>query len=114
MTKTKPKSPPYWEAPYRKLYQAITAEYEFSASEIETLKVGIDCLRRRQQAREIIDREGLTLMSASGTAHKHPAIEIEKIATAGWIAAFRALALKTEEIEFRPGRPGGRKTVQYA
>ena len=108
------KPPKYWEAQFKKLWDAILGELDFSTSELETLKVGIECLRRREQARALIDKEGLVVTSGTGTPHKHPAIEIEKTAHAGWIAAFRALSLRVDEEIIRPGRPGGRKRVSYA
>jgi hypothetical protein len=112
--KSRPRAPSHLEPKYRRIWNQILSGLEFSVSELQTLETGLDCLRRRDQARQILEREGLVMVSKSGTQHKHPAIEIEKIANAGWIAAFRALSLREDEILIRPGRPGGRVKVQNA
>ena len=114
MARNSPKAPQYFELSIRKLWKAICEQYDFNAAELQVLETGLACLSRRNEARRLLDTEGLILKSASGTCHAHPAAVIEKQAHQGWIAAFRALGLREDEIQLRPGRPGGRKKVEHA
>jgi len=114
MRRKKAKPPAYLELSGRKLWKAICEQFEFNPAELQVLETGLACLQRRNQARALLDHEGLVIKSDSGTCHAHPAASIEKQAHAGWIAAFRALGLREDQIEFRPGRPVGRKKVEHA
>lgn len=109
MKEKRPKPPGFLPLQQRKLWQSIITNWNFNPAELATLEAGLSCLARREEARTLIQRDGLVVTSAAGTAHKHPAIEIEKIAHAGWIAAFRALGLREDDLILNSaGRPAGR------
>jgi len=111
---SKPRCPAYFEPEFREIWNETLNELCFSTAELATFRCGLDALRRMRQAREIVDREGLVVVSGNGTAHKHPCTEVEKNAAAAWIAAFRALGLRVDEEINRPGRPGAGKKVVHA
>jgi phage terminase small subunit len=104
-----PKAPHHLPLLQRKLWQKIVTDWDFNDAELATLEAGLSCLARREEARAMLSRDGLMLTSASGTVHKHPCIEIEKVSHAGWISAFRALGLREDDIVLNSaGRPAGR------
>lgn len=114
MKRKVPKPPKYLDLSYRKLWKTICQKWDFNDAELQVLASGLASLQRRDQARMLIDSEGLIVKSGNGTVHAHPAAAIEKSAHQGWLAAFGALHLREDEVEMRPGRPGGRKHVEYA
>lgn len=58
------------------------------------LQVALEALDRADQARAIVDREGLTTTTeTTGAVHVHPALKIEKDARADFMRAWDKLFL---------------------
>jgi phage terminase small subunit len=87
----------------RKFWDEVTKEYELECEAQLTLRAACENWDRAQQARELVNREGLV------QDHKrHPAIDIEKQAYGLFLRSVRALGL--DVIQPGPvGRPAGRK-----
>lgn len=64
------------------------------------LRTGLEAFDRLQQARKILDTEGVTVNTKTAAGdlkiQKHPALEAEKAARAGLLQAFRMLGLEFE------------------
>jgi phage terminase small subunit len=74
------------------------------------LDAACGALDRMTQAREQIDKQGLTYEDGRGGLHPHPCISIEKDSRIALMRALRELSLDSAELEefSRPARIGGR------
>jgi len=103
------RTPPYgrqWPPEAKRLWREIHTQFALEADELELLRTACDALARLYQARDQLDREGLTFKTATGQIRKHPANEIEKNARAGFISSLKALNFEWDPTEKRNvGRP---------
>jgi len=71
----------------------------FSDFSIETqtaqavLTVALEAHQRARECREIVAREGMTVVGRDGQAKVHPLLAVERDARQSFLAAFRALGL---------------------
>ena len=93
----------------RKLWREVYQGFDLDAEGKATLTVAVISLSRFLDAREQLDKHGLTFTTQSGQVKKHPLVEVEKISRAGFLASMAALGLQwsEEEEKRRPGRPPG-------
>jgi hypothetical protein len=56
-------------------------------------RAAAEAMQRGQEARELINKEGLTVLDHRGVPKAHPGIAIEKDSRAAMISALRALKL---------------------
>jgi P27 family predicted phage terminase small subunit len=82
--------------------QSLWAEYakpEKGNSWTALFQTALESLDRSDQARALIDKEGLTVTTArSGVAHIHPATRIEKDARMQFCTAWRQLGLDRDSM----------------
>ncbi len=62
------------------------------------LVTALEAWDRAQQAREAIDREGLTVATRFGESKAHPLLAVERDARAAFLQAMRALHLDYEPV----------------
>ena len=76
----KPRKPPAHLGRQAKAwYTRTTEDFDFeSAAEWQLLEEAAGCLDRIRQAREAIDRDGLTTSTGSGGVKPHPAVQMER------------------------------------
>jgi P27 family predicted phage terminase small subunit len=71
------KAPTHLTKASRDWFRDVTDRYELRSEHVRLLTHACECWDRAAQAREIIDREGVTIETAHGV-RAHPAIRIER------------------------------------
>jgi hypothetical protein len=86
----------------RKFWAEVVGEYELEAEALLTLRAACENWDRAQQARELVNQDGLVL-----NGKRHPAVDIEKQAYGLFLRSIRQLGL--DIVAPGPiGRPPGR------
>lgn len=106
----KPGTPPAHLSPAsKKWYRSIVDEYELGPQHFRVLRLAGEAFDRGQQAREIVDAEGITIRDRFGVARPHPAVAIERDCRLAVARLIRELALDDgPDPDVRPPRRGGR------
>lgn len=92
------KPPKHLSADSKRVWNRIDREYNLTPDAGELLAVALANRDRAEQARELVDREGLVL-----DGKRHPAVDVEKQAYGLYLRALRQLGLDIE-----PPGPVGR------
>ena len=93
------KPPGHLSTEAKNIWKQINSSWDLSNSPdaLLILRTGLEAFCRLQQARAILDREGLTVSSKTAAGDiktlKHPCLEAEKTARAGVLQSFRMLGL---------------------
>ena len=98
-----------WCKEARQLWRDLNEKYEFSASEIQTLRVACHALSRLRRAEQKLDEGELVFTTASGMVKKNPLCEVVKNERAGFLNSLRQLGLDDEQGTKKLGRPAGDK-----
>lgn len=100
------KPPKHLSLEARRIWTQLNSELELPSDALLTLRIALECFDRGQEARKILDSEGLTTTNKqTGVARKHPCCEIEKNAIGQFLAAMRLLGF--DSVAVGPiGRPG--------
>jgi len=77
-------------------WRAVLGDYELEAHHLRLLRLACEAWDRCQQAREILDRDGLTVPTGDGGLKAHPAIGIERDARTAFARLLRELDLDAE------------------
>ena len=93
-----------WRSEVQIFFDEILKNFELEADSLKVFQVACHSLDRYLEAKEKLDREGITYMTSTGNVKKHPANEIEKVAKAQFLQAMRMLGISDLEPN-RPGRP---------
>ncbi len=107
--KRPPRRPPTGLSPAAKhWWRRLVTEFAIGdpAGEL-LLEQALRAFDRGEQARGVLDREGLVVLDSRGRPKQHPAAAVERDARAGLLSALRALNLDLEPLRDRVGRPGG-------
>jgi phage terminase small subunit len=108
-TPSKAAPPPKGYTPAaRALWVKVVEGWDIDPAALTILNVAGECLMRKDAAKAIVDKEGLTLTDRFGQARAHPMLAVERDARDGLLRALRQLGLDLEPLHDRPGRPGGR------
>jgi hypothetical protein len=111
-----PSAPEELSSSSRTLWDAIMAEYELSAAEVEVLRQALLALDRAEQARVVVDREGVTCLDRFGSPKQHPAVDVEarnRLIYAKLVAQLGVRATR-QTTRRRVGAPGGRRPAYPA
>lgn len=92
----------------RRLWLKLNREFDFEPENLILLKTCLEAYDRLKEARELLDREGLTVPAATGGVKAHPGLQAEKMARSGFLQAWRMLQLEIEPPNHEIGRPPGR------
>lgn len=91
-TKKLSQAPEHLSERAAKLWQQYAETIVKSPGGIAMLQTGLEALDRAEQARKLIEIEGMiTKTGKSGVSHVHPAISIEKDARSLSLKTFKAL-----------------------
>lgn len=91
----------------RRLWKKVLQGYHIMPSDLPTLEIACRQLDLIETARDQLRREGMTVAGAKGGMVKHPAIGIERDASALYLAAMKTLGLDVVPPRDGPGRPPG-------
>lgn len=86
-------------------YRQIAGDYELQSHHYRLLQAACEAWDRMQEARRILQRDGVCLYLKSGRVVKHPAVSVEENARLQFARLVRELALEEEApIESPPPR----------
>jgi hypothetical protein len=93
----------------RRWWVLLQEEYEITdvAGRLQ-LEQALRCFDRAEQARRVLDKEGVVTLDARGRPKQHPAFAVERDARSLMLALLKSLNLDLEPLRDRPGRPPGR------
>ena len=72
-------------------WQSVLTDYELEEHHVRLLRLACEAWDRCQQAREQLDRDGLTIGTADGGLKAHPCVAIERDARLGFARLVREL-----------------------
>src|SRR5450759_2200735 len=79
VTPSGPRSPAHLGPAGRRLWRRVHAEYRIDEGHaVELLRMACEAVDRCEQAREMVEREGLTVEGRFGGQMVHPAVTIER------------------------------------
>lgn len=89
----------------RTWWRATVEEFELQPHHLRTLSEAAFAWDRCQQARALVDQQGLVVQDPSGQLRAHPAVTIERDSRIAYLRAMRELDLDTAPLAMRrPGR----------
>jgi P27 family predicted phage terminase small subunit len=91
-----PQPPAHLSSSARLWWQTAVQTYVFQEHHLRLLQLVCEAWDRAQAARDLIDREGLTVPGREGGVRPHPAIAIERDARLAVARLVRELDLDTE------------------
>ena len=97
MTNT-PDPPAHLKPETAEWWRSVLTDYELEDHHVRLLRLACESWDRCQQAREEIDRDGLTIKTGDGGLKAHPAVAIERDARL-------AFARLVRELDFDAGAP---------
>ncbi|WP_333474483.1 P27 family phage terminase small subunit [Mesorhizobium qingshengii] len=95
----------------RKWVKSILADFDLESQHFKLLVKAAEAHDRGEQARVIIDKEGLTVKDRYGTPKAHPAVAIERDCRVAFARLVRELAL--DGVESAPETPRAPRTADY-
>lgn len=110
---TLPKPPDHLSLASQAWWSQVVAEYEFTVSDLRLLALSAEAWDRCQQAREILERDGLVTESAHGGLRTHPAVAIERDSRLAFARLLRQLALDLDPpAPVEADRPPALRTIK--
>jgi P27 family predicted phage terminase small subunit len=92
----KPPAPTHLSAESKRFWRQITGMYVLEAHHLELLRLACEALDRGIQARQTLERDGLTVADRFGVARPHPCVAIERDARLSVARLVKALDLDYE------------------
>ena len=99
-----PRPPGHLSRAARKWWSGVMECYEIEEHMIQTVTAAAEAWDRKEMAREILGKEGLTIDCRDGKK-THPAVGIERDSRLAYLRAVRELCLSAEDPE--DSRPPG-------
>jgi P27 family predicted phage terminase small subunit len=87
--------PPHLSDESARWWRAVTADFFLEAHHEKLLRLACEAWDRAQEARRILNDEGLVVRNDRGNPISHPAVRIEEHARAAFMKAVKALELDT-------------------
>ena len=85
----------------RRIWKQLNESWVFDIDSLLVMRVALEAFDRLQDARIVLDREGLTITNKTGAGEsktlKHPALESEKVARSGFLQAMRLIGLDKDQ-----------------
>jgi P27 family predicted phage terminase small subunit len=91
--KRMPKPPQHLSEAGRTWWRTCVKTYELEPHHLRLLQSAAECWDRQQQARAILDAQGITFVDDRGNTRAHPAVAIERDARVGFARILRELDL---------------------
>ncbi len=107
MTDELPKPPKHLSKEAKRLWDEINREWELDSAGLLILQAGLEAYDRMEQARRLIEKQGLTVVDKYGQVKMNPLVQVERDSRGLLLRCFKALNLDIEPLHDRPGRPGG-------
>lgn len=102
--------PGHLRAATRRWFAAVVSDYDLDPHHVRLLTLAAEAWDRGQQAREIIDRDGMTFADRFGQPKARPEIAIERDSRIGFARLIRELGL---DVEPPPEAPRMARTRDY-
>lgn len=111
MTASKaPKAPAHLSPATAKWWLDVVSEYELEPHHVRILTLACEAWDRCTQAREVVERDGITTTDRFGQMKPHPAVAVERDSRTAFARMLRELALDVdgpaEEAPRMPTIPG--------
>jgi P27 family predicted phage terminase small subunit len=100
-----PRAPSHLRPETARWFRAVLDGWELQDHHIRLLLIAAESWDRALEAREALDKEGLTFTDRFGAPHAHPAVKIERDARITFMRVLRELDLDIEP----PPPPSGRR-----
>src|SRR5262245_22176067 len=101
------KAPKHLTPDSQSWWAAICEEYAMQSHHHRLLTLAAEAWDRAQQAREILDKDGITIEGREGGMRAHPCVAIERDSRAAFASLVKQLGLDDEGETRAPGRPAG-------
>ena len=102
---TLPKAPAHLKAATRRWFEEVATSFELEPHHHRLLQVACEAWDRCQEARSILDREGLTYEDRFGAPRARPEIAVERDSRLAFARMLRELALDIEPPSEAPRPP---------
>jgi P27 family predicted phage terminase small subunit len=87
--------PDHLGEPERRIWKHVLADYQLSTeTAIHVLCSALEAHQRAREAREAINRDGMTVTGRDGQLRCHPLCAVERDSRAQWLAGVKALGLE--------------------
>ena len=97
LTSENPPAPTHLSEESRRLWDEIVSEFEIrDAPGLAILQSGLVSRDRADQAKQVLDDEGLTVVGPNGAIKAHPAVPVERDSRAAWLQALKLLNCQPE------------------
>lgn len=88
----------------KKFYKRVISDYDLENHHLKILLLACECLDRINEAKEVIDKDGIIYYDSRGNPREHPAIKIESNNKVIFARLMRELCLDIEPPK-EVGRP---------
>ena len=95
-------APKHLSGEAKKIWRDLISAAKLSEESLVILKTALEAYDRLKQARETIDKDGITYKTESGYVRPHPALQIEKEACSRFLQSWRMLGIGMEAPIGRP------------
>jgi phage terminase small subunit len=105
----RPSAPKHLALPTRRWWTSVVESWHLEEHHVRLLTLAAEAWDRAQQARVLVDAEGITVLDRYGVAKCHPAVAVERDSRVVFARLLRELDLDGEPTpESRVPRIGGR------
>lgn len=104
------KPPGHLRPATKRWFASVLADFDLDSHHIRLLTLAAEAWDRGQQAREIVDRDGMTFADRFGQPKARPEIAIERDSRIGFARLIRELGL---DVEPPPEGPRATRTRDY-
>jgi P27 family predicted phage terminase small subunit len=102
------RAPSHLSTATKKWWRQVADEYELAPHHVRLLTLACEAWDRSRQARELLERDGVTYQDRFGAPRKHPAVSVEENARIAFARLVRELDLEGEpQPDPRPPRRRG-------
>jgi P27 family predicted phage terminase small subunit len=102
-------APAHLSTESKRIWKKIFSEYPFEdEAGCLILQTALEAKDRLEEARKIINKEGMQVVDRFGQLKPHPLLTAERDSRAQFLAGLKALNLDLEPLRDHPGRPGGK------
>ncbi len=95
---SRPRAPGHLSTPARRLFTEVNTAFVLEPHDVAVLTKALEAHDRAEQARRIIDEEGLLTTTRFGEQKANPAVQIERDSRSAFLAGMRQLRLDYEPI----------------
>ena len=100
------RTPGHLSSKSKSFYKRVVSEYDLENHHLKLLRLACESWDRGQQAREVIEKEGLTFIDKTGQPKPRPEVKIENDCRIGFARLLRELQLDATPAESRIYRKG--------